>query len=207
MTISPELENHWALKPKQGLGEIRFGMTSEEVANFESIIGPAQSKRPAATTKEAFFSSLLPLKDLYGPGKIAELWDFYQENNKELLGVMLEYRDSGITLSYDNDHLVDIMANKRAENLQFNGRLVFAIPPSELVKEISSSLEEKPLIRAEDVVFPKNYIYLFNFLYSPKTSRGLEIKEGDPKERTISWGSRERNVGETFEGYEPLVLD
>ncbi|PDS75649.1 hypothetical protein CO667_25505 [Rhizobium sp. L43] len=59
---------------------------------------------------------------------------------------------------------MEILADIKVRSLKYRDISVFEESPRDLIKHIAETLGENPLIPNEEVAFPANFIFLFEFV-------------------------------------------
>jgi len=114
--------------------------------------------------------------------------------------VLMQHRmTTGLTLEYEDEQLTEIFADNRAGKLHFKQMPIFSSSPLNLVKKIAKDLNENPIVRDDELVFPKNNIYLFSFLRK-------DLTEGNPQNRTMMWRIKPRILGTDLSNYTALEI-
>jgi len=184
----------WALKPRMGLGDMCFGMDHAAV-NALAVYGPTTGSRdsnPLPKDDAASFLKDLGIQDSNLKGALAKHAAFARPD------VLTEAR-AGLVLTYDNAGLFEILADVKAEGLNYDGRHIFREPPMEIIKHLAASLGEQPTIFDNEVVFASNLIFLFEFV--TVANDGRSYKEGTSSERSIIWRSKPRLIGKDLSKY------
>ncbi|MBB5574614.1 MULTISPECIES: hypothetical protein [Rhizobium] len=198
--IKPNDSSHWVLKPRTGLGNISFGMDRNAVnaiAAYGAVTGSRDSNPIPEDEATAFLRTLgVPDSDITAAlGKQAE---FVRPN------VLTEARATGLVLEYDETGLFQILADIRADKLNYDGRFIFREPPLDIIKHLAAALRERPIIFENEVVFANNLIFLFEFVKVSKD--GPSYLDGSRADRTIIWRPKPRDMGEDLSKYKPMDL-
>jgi hypothetical protein len=192
----------WELKPRVGLGEILFAMSQDAVAGINGYgrVAVSRKQEPIPNDNAAAFLQSLGLGDDLISEALKTQEDFAR------LDVVTESRDVGLVLEYDRSGLIEILANKRARQLQFAGKQIFAERPIDIVRHLAEVLEENPIILANEVVFLDHLLFLYEFVVEPRSGEPGGYTEGNAVERTILWRSKQREHGVDLSAYKPMVL-
>jgi len=89
-------------------------------------------------------------------------------------------------------------------SLNYDGRYIFREPPMDLIRHLSASLREQPIIFDNEVVFASNLIFLFEFVKVAED--GFTYAEGTLSERSIIWRAKPRYMGENLSKYKLMDL-
>ena len=199
--IKPDDSSQWILKPKIGLGSISFGMDQKAI-NALSVYGPITGSRDSNPIPEdeatAFLRTLgVPDSDITATlGKQAE---FARRS------ILTEARSTGLVLEYDKTGLFQILADTRADKLNYDGRFIFREPPLDIIKHLAIALGERPIIFENEVVFANNLIFLFEFVKVSKDGYSSYL-DGSRGDRLIIWRSKPREMGEDLSKYRMVEL-
>lgn len=199
--IKPDDSSQWILKPKIGLGSISFGVDQKAI-NALIVYGPVTGSRDSNPIPEdeatAFLRTLgVPDSDITAAlGKQAE---FARPN------IITEARSTGLVLEYDKTGLFQILADTRADKLNYDGRFIFREPPLDIIKHLAIALGERPIIFENEVVFANNLIFLFEFVKVSKDGSSSYL-DGSRGDRSIIWRSKPREMGEDLSKYRMMEL-
>jgi len=154
----------WELKPHEGLGHLRFGMTPEEVAAYDNIYGKPESKLDRGIiqgkryTKESRKSHTLQLI----------FWD----------GLLEEIR------------VTEIKRKKEPGYFNYRGQTIFHHMDHEnVIRAMCEQLGEIPVAHNQDAAFLKSCIYLWDFTYWD-WNRNITRYTSNPyrsHERSVTW--------------------
>jgi len=195
----------WELLPLKGLGPLRFltdqsalqayhdelgSITAEKNENFQ------QQQRDLYDTVNQF-SEFFSQDDL---DAVLEAMQVVGDSRDDISRVIM---DTGISLEYKANQLVEVFADDRTTQLHFQGMPVFASDPVQLIRYISRQLNESPCIKDEEIAFPNHHLFLFSFLTE---QAGGAYLEGKKKGRTVSWWNTARPYSEDLSAYRLLKL-
>ncbi|MFW8588275.1 hypothetical protein ACOJBM_35960 [Rhizobium beringeri] len=194
---------HWRIEPKIGLGKLRFGMSRSQVDRFSSIYGTSKGISSDKIPDDILQSTLAEL----GEGLIAEekqeILSVYQESGPTAAGETEVRGDNNpLVLTYDSDRLVEILVDTKVRGLKYRGISVFEERPRDVIKHIAETLGENPLILNEEVAFPANFVFLFEFV----REAGSAYAEGSRTDRSIIWRSGPREGGVDLSEYKPMKI-
>jgi len=193
---------HWELLPAVGLGKVTFRMSRLQVAVFDEFLGKVTSEHNPADMKDHVLDTYNLLKDFITEAELKTIMEALEATNaNDQRGVVLmQHRmTTGLTLEYEDEQLTEIFADNRAGHLHFKQIPIFSSCPLNLVKKMAEDLHENPIVQDDELVFPKNNIYLFSFLRK-------DLTEGNPKNRTIMWRIKPRILGTDLSDYTPLKI-
>jgi hypothetical protein len=203
MTVDP----NWRLDPRIGLGQLKFGMQPQQVDALASIYGSSKSRMDDRIPDDILQSTLADLGEGLTDEEKQEIIAAYQAagpsatSQTEIRGEV-EY----LVLGYEDGRLVEILADTSTKRLAFRDVAVLDENPLAMIRRISEALGETPVIQNEEVAFPKNYIFLFEFVReAPGAAPGAYV-EGSRKERSIIWRSGPRVGGVDLSTYKPMTL-
>ncbi|MDF2514817.1 MAG: hypothetical protein K0R59_113 [Sphingobacterium sp.] len=194
--------NHWELLPGVGLGEVTFLMSRLQITAFDNILGKVTSEHNPADLKNHVWDTYELLKDFITEAEMKEIMEAIEEANADdPRGVILiQHRmATGLTLEYEDQQLTEICADDRAKLLHFRQIPIFSSNALSLVKKMAAELNENPIVQDDELVFPKNNIFLFSFLRK-------DLTEGNPKNRTMTWRVNPRILGTDLSDYTPLKI-
>lgn len=192
---------HWRIMPKIGLGKLRFGMSRAEVDRFSSVYGTSKGISSDQIPDDILQSTLAQLGEGLTAEEKQEILSLYQESGPtgetEVRG-----ENSPLVLTYDSDRLVEVLADTKVRRLKYRDIAVFEESPQDVIKYLADTLGEKPLILNEEVAFPTNFIFLFEFV----REAGSVYVEGNRTDRSIIWRSRPREGGVDLTEYKPMKI-
>ncbi|NPE45726.1 hypothetical protein [Sphingobacterium prati] len=194
--------SHWELLPGIGLGNVTFMMSRLQVTAFDDILGKITSEHNPADLKNHVWDTYELLKDFITESEMKEIMEAIEAANADdPRGVILiQHRmATGLTLEYEDEQLTEICADDRAKQLHFNLIPIFSTSPLSLVKKMATELKENPIVKDDELVFPKNNIFLFSFLRK-------DLTEGNPQNRTMMWRVKPRILGTDLSEYIPLKI-
>lgn len=197
----------WQIHPLGGLGQIKFSMSRSEVDQLSTDIGPIQTER--SDTVQSQQAGLDDLYKMFPDFFSAEDYKVVSEAITEFGQVsddtILEFRPNGLSFEYTSGALTEIFADESCKKLNFMGFPVFLCEPVMLLKELSRSLQEQPLINQQEVIFPVHKIYLYAFV-EELDGRG-KCQVGSSRHRTISWRHSVRPNSVELSQYHPFNFD
>ncbi len=202
-------DRNWRIEPKIGLGDLKFGMSKSEVDRFASIYGPSKGVSADRIPDDILHSTLAELGEGLTEEEKQEILSAYQESGPSAAAETEVRGDKDrLVLTYASDRLVEILADTTARRLKFGDMLVFEAPPIEVVRHIAATLRETPVILNEEVVFPANFVFLFEFLRVAGGAypAGDAYVEGNPSDRSILWRASPRVRGVDLSLYRPMTL-
>jgi hypothetical protein len=175
------IRKNWTIFPNQGLGPLRFGVSSTEVDTYAKIFGhrdySASDYVPDSIVQETL--------DQFG----GDLTDQQKAEFIELLRregstgrIVTELRGGGlVSLEYDDEKLSAIMVLPEASSLNLEGIRLFAAPPLEVLKLLERLNGEPGLYIANSAFFDRILIYVDGFteVADGKTVRVFEKFDPD----------------------------
>ncbi len=194
--------SHWELLPTLGLGKVTFRMSRLQVAAFDEVLGKVTSEHNPADMKDHVLDTYNLLKDFITEAELKTVMEALEATNaNDQRGVVLmQHRmTTGLTLEYEDEQLTEIFADNRAGQLHFKQMPIFSSSPLNLVKKMAEDLNENPVVQDNELVFPKNNIYLFSFLRK-------DLTEGNPQNRTMMWRIKPRILGTDLSNYTALEI-
>lgn len=201
-----DLQSFWELLPLKGLGPIQFLSEKTDVQLYDKILGKiiAEENESLEQRKQDFQDTVKQFSDFFSEEDLKIALDALEETiGNERDDISTTFRKSGISMEYKADHLVEFFADDRAKLLHFKGIPIFSSKPVHLISEISKELNEIPLIKDEEVVFPNHHLFLFSFLTEQANG---QYPEGSKKNRSISWRNSPRTHAVDLADYRPLNL-
>jgi hypothetical protein len=195
----------WELLPLKGLGPIRFLMNKSALQAYYGELGSITVERSEnlQQRQQELYDTFNQFSEFFSQDDLNNALEALQVVGDSRDDISKVFMDSGISLEYKADQLVEVFADDRAKQLHFKGMPLFASNPTQLVTHISKQLNEPPFIKGEEIAFPEHNLFLFSFL---SEQAGGAYHEGEKKSRTVSWWSTARPYGEDLSGYRPLEL-
>lgn len=199
---------NWRLEPKVGLGELKFGMSRSQVDRFTSIYGASKGGAADRIPDDILHDTLAELGEGLTEEEKQEILEAYQESGPSSAAETEVRGDKDrLVLTYQSDHLVEILADRSTRLLKFDDKPVFEGSPIEVVRHIATILGESPVILKEEVAFPSNFVFLFEFLREAAGQPdGVAYVEGREVDRSIIWRSGPREGGVDLSLYKPVKL-
>jgi hypothetical protein len=198
----------WSLRPRLGLGDIRFQMTRQAVNGFADRIGGIRAERPGGDASEGLEEHLAPFAQFFSSGDVAASRQALQELAPAQRGMMTEHRDSGLILDYRDGALSEIIVPQSCGKLAIGGVPLFGVPPLAAIAAVRRATGEAPLINRSFVLFPESLITLYDFVRQDGHG-GIEVADAaseDFDEMSISWRGTPPGPDEDWSAFEPLVL-
>ncbi|RLJ72530.1 hypothetical protein [Pedobacter alluvionis] len=195
----------WELLPLKGLGPIRFLTDKSALQTYHDELGSITAERNEnfQQQKQELYDTYNLFKEFFSQDDLNNVLEAMQVIGDSRDDISRVFMDSGISLEYKANQLVEVFADDRAKRLHFQGMPLFASNPTQLVMYISKQLNEIPCIKDEEIAFPEHNLFLFSFL---SEQPGGAYQEGRRKGRTVSWWNTARPFGEDLSGYRPLEL-
>lgn len=195
----------WELLPLKGLGPIRFLMDKSAVQAYHGELGSITAERSESLEQQQqnLYDTFNQLSEYFSEDDLKNALEALQIVGNSRDDVSRAFMESGISLEYKANQLVEIFAGDRAEGLHFRGMPVFASNPKDLVVYISKQLNETPYIKDQEVAFPGHNLFLFSFL---REQADDAYSEGEKNNRTVSWRNTARVNGTDLSDYRPLEL-
>jgi len=201
-----DLQSFWELLPLKGLGPIQFLSEKTDVQLYDKILGKiiAEEHENLEQRKQDFQDTVKQFSQFFSEEDLKIAIEALEETiGNERDDISTTFWGSGISLEYKADHLVEIFADDRAKLLHFQDIPIFSAEPIHLIGQISKQLNEIPLIKDEEVVFPKHHLFLFSFLSEQVDG---QYREGSKKNRSITWRNSPRTHAVNLADYQPLKL-
>ncbi|MBA5794046.1 hypothetical protein H1R17_11830 [Flavobacterium sp. xlx-214] len=188
---------NWELYPNKGFGNIPFGLNISQIDFIENTLGKLNSLyNPLNSNSETYEL----LKGIVSDEEIKELMKQMEDINIDQNVKIQEFSSlNGMKISFEDELLTDFFATDFVTNLHFQSIPIFSSNPLFLIKEISTILSEIPLAKGKEIIFPKNHIYLYDFLNE-------DGHETSHKERTVNWRNASRILGVSIDDYKELNL-
>lgn len=195
----------WELLPLKGLGPIRFLTDKSALQNYHNELGSitAEKNENFQQQQQELYDTFNQFSEFFSQDDLNTVLEGMQAVGDSRDDISTVFMDSGISLEYKSNQLVEVFADDRAKRLHFQGMPLFASNPTQLVMYISKQLNEIPCIKDEEIAFPEHHLFLFSFLTEQP---GGAYQEGRKKGRTVSWWNTARPNGEDLSGYRPLEL-
>ncbi len=199
-----DLQSFWELLPLKGLGPIHFLMEKSDIQPYDKILGKiiAEENENLEQRRRDFQDTAKQFSEFFSEEDLKIALDALEEtigNDRD--DVSTTFMDSGISMEFKTDRLVEFFADDRAKLLHFKGMPIFSSEPFRLISEISKELNEIPLMKDEEVVFPNHHFFLFSFLTEKATG---QYREGPKKNRSVSWRDSPRTHAVDLADYQPL---
>ncbi|SDF72057.1 hypothetical protein SAMN05421827_101311 [Pedobacter terrae] len=201
-----DLQSFWELLPLKGLGPIQLLMDKAAIRPYDKILGKiiAEENENLEQRKQDFHDTVKQFSEFFNEEDLKIAIDALEETiGTERDDISHTYRESGISMEYKKDQLIEIFADDRAKLLHFKGIPIFSSEPVHLISEISKELNEIPLIKDEEVVFPHHHLFLFSFLTEQANGQYLKASK---KNRSISWRNSPRTHAVDLADYHQLNL-
>lgn len=195
----------WELLPLKGLGPIQFLTNKSALQAYHGEFGSitAESSENLQQRQQELYDTFNQFSEFFSQDDLNNVLEALQVVGDSRDDISKVFLDSGISLEYKADQLMEVFADDRAKQLHFQGMPVFASNPTELVMHISKQLNETPCIKGEEIAFSEHNFFLFSFLSEQADGA---YHEGEKKSRTVSWWNTARPYGEDLSGYRPLEL-
>lgn len=195
----------WELLPLKGLGPIRFLTDKSAIKAYENELGSitAEKSENLQQQQQELYDTYNQFSEFFSQEDLNNVLEAMQVVGDSRDDVSTVFIDSGLSLEYKADQLVEVFADDRAKRLHFLGMPIFASDPTQLVIYMSKQLKEIPYIKDEEIAFPKHHLFLFSFLREQSDD---VYQEGDQKSRTINWWNTARPFGVDLSAYHLLKL-
>lgn len=198
----------WQIYPKQGLGELRFGMTPSAVDRLADVYGVSKGLSSDRIPEDLLASTIRDLGDQLSPKEKEEILALYRsEGPSKASATEVRGETHSLVLTYENGHLAEILVGAKSKKLAFADVSIFEASPLDVVRRISDVTREPPIFLGEEVVFPDSLIFLFQFLRASSSQGGSEAPvDGDIAERSVTLRATPRHGGTDLSLYKPLAL-
>ena len=195
----------WELVPLKGLGPIRFLTDKSALQTYQDEIGSvtAEKSENLQQQQQELYDTFNQFSEFFSQDDLNTVLEAMQAVGDSRNDILIVFLESGLSLEYKANQLVEVFADDRAKQLHFQGMPLFASNPTQLVMYISRQLNEIPCIKEDEIAFPEHNLFLFSFLTEQP---GGTYKEGNKKGRTVSWWNTIRPNGEDLSGYRALKL-
>ena len=202
--LNPHLP-FWELLPLKGLGPIRFLTDKSVLQTYHEELGSitAEKSENLQEQQQQLHDTVNQFSEFFSQDDLNTVLEAMQVIGDSRDDISTVFTNSGISLEYKANQLVEVFADDRAKQLHFQGMPLFASNPIQLVMCISKQLNEIPYIKDDEIAFPEHNLFLFSFLIEQS---GGTYQEGKKKGRTVSWWNTARPYGEDLSGYRPLEL-
>ncbi|MEY8760895.1 hypothetical protein [Chryseobacterium tongliaoense] len=205
--MSEHADMMWQVNVLKGLGPIKFSMSRSQVDQLSADIGPIQAERSdTVQSQQAGLEDLYKMfPDFFSDEDFKTVSEAITEFSPASDDKVIEFRTNGLSFEYTSGRLTEIFADASCRKLTFMNFPVFLSEPVTLIKELSRSLKERPLIYQQEVIFPIHKIYLFGFV---EELDGLgQYQIGPSRHRSISWRNSVRPNSVELSEYHPLDFD
>jgi len=195
----------WELLPMKGLGPLRFLTDKSALQTYHHEIGSitAEKSENFQEQQQELYDTFNMFREFFTQDDLDTVLEGMQVIGDSRDDISRVFMDSGISLEYKANQLIEVFADDRAKRLHFQGMSLFASNPTQLVLYISKQLNEVPCIKNEEIAFPEHNLFLFSFLSEQQDGA---YQEGRKEGRTVSWWNTARPYGEDLSGYRPLEL-
>lgn len=195
----------WELLPLKGLGPIRFLTNKSALQAYLGELGSITAERNEnlEQQQQELYDTFNKFSEFFSQDDLNNVLEAMQVVGDSRDDISTVFMNSGISLEYKADQLVEVFADDRVKQLHFQGMPIFSTDPKQLVMYISKQLNETPFIKGEEIAFPVHNLFLFSFL---SEQAGGAYHEGEKKSRTVSWWNTARPYGEDLSAYRPLEL-
>jgi len=195
----------WELLPLRGLGPIKFLDDRSVIQTYQSELGLVTAERSESLEeqKQNLLETFKLLREFLSEEDIKNTMEGLDTFGDSRENVSRVFMDSGISLEYEENQLLEIFADDRAKELHFQNMPFFSSNPKELIIFISKQLKETPHIHGEEVIFPEHKIFLYSFLIE---QAGGTYQQGGKQNRSVCWRNSERVNGVDLAEYHPLNL-
>jgi len=147
----------WKIQPFLGLGSLKFGMSMDEVGNYNQLYGEVDSVFDDKATTEY---SIQMLKE--NQAIIPNSEELIKDLNETLGDVFEVRRKSDIKLTYRNKKLIGITVGQRNKEINIDDIIIFSENQRGVVSKISN-IYGKEKILGSDILFENGGFILIGF--------------------------------------------
>lgn len=166
---------NWVLHAAQGLGQISFGMSQKQVAQFDGIYGAVTYRKDENTHIEGIIAAMQ-----HAAAGVPGIEENIRELRESASGLVTEYRDSSdLRLQYRFDRLSSILL-PTDKDITFEERLVF----TPYARDIIPYLAERnggALYSYDTLLFTRLGIAAMGFI-DPENPTRLTTPDDDPQQ-------------------------
>lgn len=198
--------NTWDIHPLLGLGSLNFGMTPTIIIENDLAYGRIVANRvldPFAGNEmyEHFVATLGEEEARAAMAVIAEAGI----DTRPQLRVIYE---TGVSLSFVDDQLEDIMLDRRSKLAQFEGNRFFDSDPLPVLRALQKANGEPPFVKGPDCYFSNIFVTAFECIIRQENGRIRPTNEAtdEAQQKTIGWRRSPRNQSEDLSGHVPVDL-
>jgi len=197
----------WQVHTLRGLGPIKFSMSRSQVDRFSADIGSIQAERSdTVESQQAGLEDLYKVfSDLFNDEDFKTVSEAIVEFGPAMDDRVVEFRTNGLSFEYTSGRLTEIFVDENCKKLTFMNIPVFLEDPVTIIKKLSRSLKEQPLIYEQEVIFPEHKMYLFSFVEEIGSSG--QYQAGPSFHRSMSWRDSVRPNSVELSEYHLLDLD
>ncbi len=158
--LSFETKADWKIRPKMGLGRLKFGMTKSEVNSLSSIYGEIESERLMEMSESVIDSTLAMFGDTVSS---ADKQAFMQGIRDTYTGSLVQVRKAQkahLILEFDQSGLVQIQIGQNSVLLHLGNLSIFQSSVEAVLAELEHLNGRPGRFRRAEVVFDELAISL-----------------------------------------------
>ena len=154
----------WELLPLKGLGPLQFLTDKSALQTYQDELGSitAEKSENLQQQQQELYDTVNQFSEFFSQEDLNNLLEAMQVVGDGRDDITTVFMNSGLSLEYKANQLVEVFADDRAKRLQFQGMPIFASNPTQLVMYISKQLNEIPCIKDEEIAFPEHHLFYFH---------------------------------------------
>lgn len=198
--------NPWNIRPLHGLGNIEFAAAPEAAVKIDDPYGAIEADDiidPFAGD-EMFEHLVSTLGEQEARAAMAVIAEAGIDTRPRLLMIY----ETGVSLSFVDDQLEDIMLDRRSKLAQFEGHRFFDTDPLPGLRALQKVNGEPPFVKGPDCYFSNIFVTAFECIIRQENGRIRPTNEAtdEAQQKTIGWRRSPRNKSEDLSGHVPVDL-
>lgn len=201
------MEENWAIRPRTGLGPLRFEMSETEARVLaDNVYGELESEGPIGFSSNNQVYQVLV--ETMGEDAAREAMSALDEGGVEYRSAQRVNYVAGLMLDFVAGRLEDMMCHSAAEQLHIDGLQFFGTDPIPALARLQALNGEPPLVKGPDCHFRNLYLTAFECLRVLPGGLVRATHEGtdEARQKTIGWRAKPRNPDEDFSGHQAIDL-
>lgn len=199
-------KQRWGLRLPDMLGQLKLGMSRDEVQSFNSTFGAPEKIDDRSNYAAGAETALAEFAEFFSENDTQQAISTLRQVEARESDVVIEYRrqDSPI-LEFRSGLLSAIRTDSRCNQLNLDGFPVYGMPPQHVVRRLVAS-ESQPMIIDNSLLFPSQGVELVDFAEELSGSAVRLVAPNTPSQlRFLNLMSSEliRNISQF---YHPVAL-
>ena len=182
------MDQEWTLVPKDGLTQLKFGMSVSDAAKLSEIYGAVEAASTNPITPGVADDNDDFLSKYFSDDELAKDKDHVDDSADDATVVTQTLAGSSLVLDYLNGRLESIIASEQADQINLSGERIFQMESDKLLRLLESANGSPGRYDSTGAAFDNIAMYLDGFTETNSDGKVIILTRSDDRfeSRTIT---------------------